>query len=259
VKRAVKPGRTAARKAAGKPKPAKRAAPQRKSAKRAKPAARRKRSPIREVRPPATTHGEIDGRSAEALYDLRKYIHSELVSDKISLLRGSTRVAGDLALDWDSEDEDCPDGTIVEGDLEVTGTIVNRNSDSGPFLLVTGNLRAKNLVTGGSEIVVLGDLIVDGVIFGFYNHGSITVFGATRAQAIITEYHAIDLRGRVEGITISGRGKITDDDHFHSYAPVLVAEVLTEGNPSGGYPDWELTTEAILAGRPVLRDDVVLN
>ena len=264
MKRAVATQRAAARKAASKPKRAKRATvqrktakPQRKMAKRAKPAARR--SPIREVRPPASKHQEIDGRSAESLYDLRKYIHSELVSDKISLLRGSTRVAGDLALDWDSEDEDCPDGTIVEGDLEVTGTIVNRNSDSGPFLLVTGNLRAKNLVTGGAEIVVLGDLIVDGVIFGFYNHGSITVFGATRAQAIITEYHAIDLRGRVEGITISGRGKITDDDHFHSYAPVLVAEVLTEGNPSGGYPDWERTTEAILAGRPVLRDDVVLN
>ena len=209
--------------------------------------------------PPIAPASELDGAAAEGLYAFRTHIHSELISNSISLLRGTNQVAGDLALDWDAEDEDCPDGTIVDGDLEVTGTIVNRNSDSGPFLLVTGDLRAKNLVTGGAEIVVLGDLIVDGVIFGFYNHGSITVHGATRAKAIITEYHSFDLRGRVEGITISGRGRITDDDHFHSYAPVLVADVLTDGTPSGGYPDWDLTTEAILAGRPVLRDDVVLN
>jgi hypothetical protein len=254
VKRAVK-GK-AATKTAGKRKPAK-SAPRKPGG---KPKARRKpakRRPIREAAP--APQDDLDGVAADAVYNLRKYIHSELISNSINLLRGRNHVDGDLALDWDSEDEDCPDGTIVDGDLEVTGTIVNRNSDSGPFLLVTGNLHAKNLVTGGSEIVVLGDLIVDGVIFGFYNHGSITVYGATRAQAIITEYHAFDLRGRVEGITISGRGRITDDDHFHSYSPVLVADVLTDGNPSGGYPDWDLTTEAILAGRPVLRDDVVLN
>jgi hypothetical protein len=244
VKRAVKPGKATTKKSAGKRKPAKRATRPRKAASKT---------------PPPAEQSEIDGATADGLYDLRKHIHSELISNAITLLRGSTRVTGDLELDWDREDEDCPDGTIVDGDLEVAGTIVNRNSDSGPFLLVTGNLRAKNLVAGGSEIVVLGDLIVDGVIFGFYNHGSITVYGATRAKAIITEYHAFDLRGRVEGITISGRGQITDDDHFHSYSPVLVADVLTEGNPSGGYPDWDLTTDAILAGRPVLRDDVVLN
>ena len=231
-------------------------------AKRAKAArktkAARHRKPFRDVRPPVATQSVIDGATAHAEYELGEHVHAELVADAITLLRGSTHVTGDLSLDFDGE-ADTPDGTIVDGDLEVTGTIVNRDSDAGPFLLVTGNLRAKNLVAGGSEIVVLGDLIVDEVIFGYYNHGSITVHGATRAKAIITEYHSFDLRGRVEGITVSGRGKITADDHFRSYAPALVPDVLTDGNPSGGYPDWDLTTEAILAGRPVLRDDVVLN
>jgi hypothetical protein len=255
VKRAVK-GKAETKQAAGKRKPAKPVARPRKALRKTTPTRHRAETPLT---PPLAEHSEIDGDTAERQYSLRQHIRSELISNAITVLRGNTRVAGDLELDWDREDEDCPDGTIVDGDLEVSGTIVNRNSDSGPFLLVTGNLRAKNLVSGGSEIVVLGDLIVDGVVFGFYNHGSITVYGATRAKAIITEYHAFDLRGRVEGITISGRGQITDDDHFHSYSPVLVADVLTDGNPSGGYPDWDLTTEAILAGRPVLRDDVVLN
>jgi hypothetical protein len=181
------------------------------------------------------------------------------VSDKIELYTGPTAIMGDLVLDFDGDDDDAPDGIIVDGDLNVAGSIVNRNSDHGPFLLVTGNVRAANLVGAGSEIVVLGDLLVEGFVFGFYNHGSITVHGKTHAQAIITEYHSFDLRGSVEGITIGGRGSITSNDMFSSYAPALVPEVLTEGNPPGGYPDWERTTDAILAGRPVLRDDVIVN
>jgi hypothetical protein len=247
AKRAVSKGKpTAKRKRAAKAKPAKRRA--------ASP-----RKPIRDAKPPAVEQSEIDTAAANDRYDLGKHVKGDLLNNIITLFRGRSRVAGDLALDFDNDDADGPDGTIVDGDLEVTGSIINRNSDAGPFLLVTGNLHAKNLVAGGAEIVVLGDLIVDEVIFGYYNHGSITVHGATRAKAIITEYHAFDLRGRVEGITVSGRGRITDDDHFRSYAPALVADVLTDGNPPGGYPDWDRTTDAILAGRPVLREDVVLN
>lgn len=236
-----------------KAKPAKRSA-----AKRARAKVVRPRKRIRDITPPVAEHAVIDGVTANTDYELDEHIHGDLATNTIALYRGSTRVAGDLALDFDGDD-DSPDGTIVDGDLEVAGSIVNRSGDSGPFLLVTGNLRAKNLIAGGAEIVVLGDLIVDDVIFGFYNHGSVTVHGTTRAKAIISEYHAFDLRGRVEGITVSGRGRVTHDDHFRSYAPALVADVLTDGNPPGGYPDSELTTEAILAGRRVLREDVVLN
>ncbi len=239
VKRAGKQGRAA-----------------RKQPRKARIATRRR--PIREALPPFATQSLIDGATASTDYELDTHIHTDLATNAITLLRGSTRVVGDLALDFD-RDDDCPDGTIVDGDIEITGSIVNRDSNHGPFLLVTGNVHAKNLIAGGAEIVILGDLIVDEVIFGYYNHGSVTVHGATRAKAIITEYHSFDLRGRVEGITVSGRGKITADDHFRSYAPALVPDVLTDGSPPGGYPDWDLTTEAILAGRPVLREDVVLN
>ncbi|HEY5922823.1 MAG TPA: hypothetical protein VIV11_14190 [Kofleriaceae bacterium] len=247
AKRLAKKGRAAAAKRVAKAKP------------RAKPKPAKRRRPIREATPPTAEQTEIDGGAADGLYELRQHIHGDLLNNIITLLRGRTRVPGDLALDFDSDDADGPDGTIVDGDLEVSGSIINRDGNSGPFLLVTGNVHAKNLIAGGAEIVILGDLIVDEVIFGYYNHGSITVHGTTRAKAIITEYHAFDLRGRVEGITVSGRGRITDDDHFRSYAPALVPDVLTDGNPPGGYPDWNLTTEAILAGRPVLREDVVLN
>jgi hypothetical protein len=220
-------------------------------------AGKRTRRPIREVKPPPPEQLELDVRTAADLYDLRDHVRGELVNDSVTVLRGSSRVPGDLSLDLD--DEDGCDGTIIDGDLRVRGTVVNRESERGSFLLVTGDLRARNLIAGGAEIVVLGDLIVDEVIFGYESYGSVTVHGATRAKAIITAYHAFDLRGRIEGITVSGRGRITDDDHFRSYAPALVDDVLAAGGPPGGHPDWHRTTEAILAGRPVLRQGVVLN
>jgi hypothetical protein len=224
---------------------------------RAAPRAR-KRARIREA-PPAPEQSQIDGRTADERYELRTYVATELVNDTITLLRGDIRVPGDLALDLDTADDDVPDGTIVDGDLDVTGSVINRDGELGAFLLVTGNLRAKNVIAGGAHIAVLGDLIVDDVIFGHSEHGKVYVGGTTHAKAIISEKHAFELRGRVEGITVSGRDRITDDDHFRSYDPVLVRNVLASDDESGAHPDPELTADAILAGRPVLRDDVVLN
>src|SRR5574338_214487 len=145
-------------------------------------AGKRKRRPIREVKPPPPEQLELDARTAADLYDLRDHVRGELVNDSITVLRGSSRVPGDLSLDLD--DEDGCDGTIIDGELRVTGTVVNRDSE---------------------------------------------------------------------------RGRITDDDHFRSYAPALVDAVLAAGGPPGGHPDWDRTSEAILAGRPVLREGVVLN
>lgn len=236
--------------------------PARKTARASKATAARraKRSPrIREDAPPAPEQSQIDGRTADALYELRTYIGTELVHDAITVLRGHVRVGADLSLDIDTGDDDETDGTIVDGDLDVAGSVINRDGELGAFLLVTGNLRAKNVVAGGAHIVVLGDLIVEDVIFGHSEHGTIYVAGATRAKAIISEKHVFTLRGRVEGITVSGHGRITDDDHFRSYDPVLVRNVLAGDEEVGAHPDPDLTTDAILAGRPVLRDDVVLN
>ncbi len=217
----------------------------------------RKRRPIREDRPPLPEQLEINANAADDLYDLRRHIRGMLANDSITVLRGNSHVPGDLSLDLD--DEDGCDGTIVDGDLEVTGSIINRASELGSFLLVTGNVRAKNLIAGCAQIVVLGDLVIDEVIIGFGRRGSVAVHGDTRARAIITEHHPFELRGRIEGITVSGRGRITEDDHFRSYAPALVDDVLAAGGPPGGHPDRDRTAEAILAGRPVLREGVVLN
>jgi hypothetical protein len=171
--------------------------------------------------------------------------------ERFDLYSGPLTVSGPLDLDRDDVD-----AVIVDGDLTVAGAVVNRDSDVGVALVVMGNLRATGLIAAGSEIVVRGDLVVDGIIFGYYNHGSVTVKGATRATAIITEYHSFQLAGAVDAITIGGRGRVTEADSFSSYAPALVPEILTEGSPAGGYPDWDRTADAILSGRPVLRAGV---
>ena len=197
----------------------------------------------------------VDAATAHAKYQVMSHLGGDWY-EKFDLVQGPAHVAGDFILDHTADGDEGADGLIVEGDLVIDGALVNRDSDNGPCLVVTGNVRAKNVIAGGAEIVILGELIVENVIFGFYNHGSITVHGATKARAIITEYHAFDLRGPVDGVTVSGRGNITAADTYRSYAPVLIPDILAPGNPEGGYPDWDRTADAILAGKSILREDV---
>jgi hypothetical protein len=174
--------------------------------------------------------------------------------ERFDLYEGAITLEGDLSLDGEDVD-----AIVVDGDFEVCGSIVNRRYDLGVALVVTGDLRADHVIAGGAEIVVLGTLAARGFVFGFYNHGSVMVGGPTRAKAIVivTEYHSFDLRGVVDAIAVSGRGRITSADRFSSYAPALVPEVLAEGNPPGGYPDRDRMVEAVLAGRSVLRPGLV--
>src|SRR5512134_869086 len=66
---------------------------------RAKSKPARRRRPIREATPPTAEQTEIDGGTADGLYEMRQHIRGELLNNIITLLRGRSRVPGDLALD----------------------------------------------------------------------------------------------------------------------------------------------------------------
>lgn len=76
------------------------------------------------------------------------------------LYRGGLHVAGDFCSE---EDEDWnPYNVIVDGDLVVDGTVDWHDYGSGCFVLVTGDLLRKNLLSQGCPtIVVRGDLVVE--------------------------------------------------------------------------------------------------
>jgi hypothetical protein len=88
-------------------------------------------------------------------------------------------------------------GVVVDGDLTVTDWITNWEWDFGPFLLVRGNVRAKNFATAGSEVLIEGNLEVTQTVAGIYNHGRTVIKGDTRAEVVLTAEHLTEFHGRL--------------------------------------------------------------
>lgn len=125
--------------------------------------------------------------------------------EEILVCTGDTHLAN-LPLDFNSlgswaglrpEFQDSFSGLVVDGNLTVDDWIINREWDFGPFLLVRGDVRAKNVATAGSEVLITGNLDVAQTVAGIYNHGQIVIKGDTRAQVVFTEEHLIEFHGAV--------------------------------------------------------------
>ncbi len=129
-------------------------------------------------------------------------------TDTVLLHAGDLALDGDLPLDWSAGWEGgsmaaalaglqgqalC--GLCVQGDLHLAGALVNADGESGPLLLVTGALHARQASCGGAYIRVGGDLCVQEVVYGHYNHGQLVVDGQLIAQALVNDDHGIDVRG----------------------------------------------------------------
>lgn len=77
------------------------------------------------------------------------------------------------------------DTFVVVGDLNVNGSIINNGGDYGISLIVLGNVSAKNIIFGGSNVFISGDVKVSGYAVAFYNHGWSKIEGTTEAKAVI--------------------------------------------------------------------------
>jgi hypothetical protein len=126
------------------------------------------------------------------------------------------------------------------GALFVTGsllapkaTLTEPDIDWSPLLKIMGSVAAKNLCLGGSASEIDGDLTVEGVLLGYYNHGQMRVRGKTRAAVIIASDYEFVFEGEVQRkYVISWNGRINlpadyEDDRLHL---ILTPEVLTETN-----------------------------
>jgi tetratricopeptide (TPR) repeat protein len=150
---------------------------------------------------------------------------------------------------------------LVTGRLTVTGAICNVDTDGAAALVVQGDLKAANMIVGGQEIYVGGNLEVEGLFWGDYNHGTMTVEGQTSAQFWLAtdEYHC-HLHG---GIQVHGAH--WDDDSHDAMPPPLCgatllpwfpeALVCLDAEPDDSLNQWlrrERFVEAAREGRPVL-------
>lgn len=93
---------------------------------------------------------------------------------------------------------------LVKGDLTVRKFIYNEDTDGAAGLVVLGNLRAGNMLVGGQEIYVTGNLVVEELFWGDYNHGDLRVLGNATAAVFAATDYGVDVRGQTKwGINLT--------------------------------------------------------
>lgn len=165
---------------------------------------------------------------------------------RVCVVEGDHRHAGDLELDFERFDHSA---LVVDGDLDVDGSVLITTNWGGPFLLVTGSLRAHNVVAGDGEIRIDGDADIAGLLLGVNNDGYLSIGGATRARLVMNDDHAMDIK------TASPLWSLRDwpagmplSEHLHRDVPVERDDDGVE------HADNELLIARMRDGLPVVRD-----
>jgi hypothetical protein len=162
------------------------------------------------------------------------------------VLPAGTVIEGDVRLDFEGLNEHRVTTVAVLGDLDVRGRLINADGDSGPFLFVDGDLRAREIEKGGASFVVLGSVLCDGLVFCDRDNGVFLVGGDLAARAIISCDQDIIVSGAVRGTVVSTElGNMRD---------ALVPEVFIDpGDPQDEFADGRLIRQRIAAGQRVLK------
>ena len=107
-------------------------------------------------------------------------------------------VLENLPLDFVSNDATI--AYIFMGNLTVLGNVWNENTEGAISLMVFKNLKARNIAVGGQEIYIKGNLDVEELLCGSYNHGTMTVKGDVKARYILDDDYTFTFEGKVNAI-----------------------------------------------------------
>jgi hypothetical protein len=81
---------------------------------------------------------------------------------------------------------------LIDGDL-TANNIYNEEDDGSGGLIILGNATVNNMIVGGQEIFITGNLTIAECFWGNYNHGMLKVTGAINAQIFMaTDEYAYD-------------------------------------------------------------------
>src|ERR1044072_8013061 len=123
--------------------------------------------------------------------------------------------------------------------------------DHGEHLLVTGNVHVQSINKGGGEFYIKDDLTAEQTIYGYYNHGELTVEGKTKAVAIYADDHLFKFMGPVSG-TIIGEQEIEGaEDAEYNEITVLRPELINEEEDV----DSDKISNYINKGKHILSDE----
>lgn len=157
---------------------------------------------------------------------------------------------------------------VVHGDL-VVGGLLEDCLDPESLIVVTGDLRAGNLITEG-WLEVQGGVTVDGCVLFEDNDCIAHIVGDLTAGLIFTQYHHVEVGGQVTAPLIAGDDRRIWSPHRFAFVkqtdpslvPLLVPEVLSIGGDASGefgedwcldYVDSRAMADLIRAGKSPLR------
>lgn len=186
----------------------------------------------------ATTITAADAAKEPALRD-----HLQGPARATEVYDGHLIVDGDLSLDGQGP------GILVRGDLTVKGNVVNLDGTVGRPLVVTGALKANNLVAGGSEIVVLGPSTLKNAVLAHYNDGTLKLKGLVTARALINDDHHTELDGGIAAALLDTRGHFPRADFGASALKNALPKKLLDDDDG---LDLEKTMAHILANKSPL-------
>ncbi len=148
------------------------------------------------------------------------------------------------------------EGMIFKKNLILNGSIFQDEIDFGPDLLVMGNLTVTSINKGGSNFLVKGDLNAKQTIYGYYNHGKLTVEGKTKAEVVFAEDHHMIFKGAVNALVINTGTIEGAETDFYTTEP-LVPELIQEDNEH--YSESELLCEYIQTGKSIIKKNTLNN
>jgi hypothetical protein len=88
-------------------------------------------------------------------------------------------------------------GVIVDGNLNIDGSLFNFDDEQGALLFVTGNLAAKNIRAGGSLIHIVGNANIEECVYSCYNDGAMRIYGDLTTTVYINDEHMTAVSGKL--------------------------------------------------------------
>lgn len=162
-----------------------------------------------------------------------------------------------LNLDWEQPFPQQKEVIIIfiDGNFTVDN-LYNKETDGAIGLMVIGNLNAKNIIVGGQEIYVSGNLLIEEILCGSYNHGETIVKGNLSTAVLVQDD---EYRVKVEGQkSITCLVNVWEGDGVFQELPidiheVLIDEVFLEMDEEGIGISFYTLVSVILEGRSALK------
>ncbi|MBJ2123885.1 polymer-forming cytoskeletal protein [Flavobacterium sp. IB48] len=81
------------------------------------------------------------------------------------------------------------DGIFINGNLSVSGSIINSEGDYGPYIFISGSVNCQSLLLGGANVEINGNVTAKEVVMTYYNHGNFNCSGLIDSPVFIVTDH----------------------------------------------------------------------